>query len=344
MTERKAAFTLAETLITLTILGVIAAITIPGVVRRQIEAANRTKIKKAMKVYDFVMNNMTVENGIKDNTALKNFAGDENNNCAGSSSYFKIAEGSGCRFKTSDGVWWDISDINRVIIALKEEDLNKTTADSDTNRAFYLLSWFDDNGTLRIDDLAAATGGDKDIIAKVYDFISAKTKTSNEKISQENPESELAKKCKSGELTCTKKTLEVTEISHFGNDDEDWGELCIWTKEDGQTCPYTSTAQAGDLYFTEPVSFDAYESYLDSDSSDCENWCKDYDYYNAAKRYCEDKGGRLPTVAELQAGGYTNGFVWASEEYNSYSVLALNNGRVWGEGKFGVDSVVCVGK
>ena len=39
-------FTLAETLIVLVILGVIASITIPAVVRNQIEAQNRTKIKK----------------------------------------------------------------------------------------------------------------------------------------------------------------------------------------------------------------------------------------------------------------------------------------------------------
>ena len=114
--RNKKAFTLAETLITLTILGVVAAITIPGLVRRQIEAANRTKIKKAMSVYDTAINKMVIENGIKDNAALVSTAGNADNNCAGSSPYFKISQGSGCEFKTSDGLWWNISDIENPII------------------------------------------------------------------------------------------------------------------------------------------------------------------------------------------------------------------------------------
>ena len=43
---KRAAFTLAETLIVLVILGIVASITIPAIVRRQMEAQNRAKIKK----------------------------------------------------------------------------------------------------------------------------------------------------------------------------------------------------------------------------------------------------------------------------------------------------------
>ena len=46
--SNKKAFTLAEVLITLTILGVVAAITIPSLVNRQGEVAARTKLKKAI--------------------------------------------------------------------------------------------------------------------------------------------------------------------------------------------------------------------------------------------------------------------------------------------------------
>ena len=44
--HKRAAFTLAETMIVLVVLGVVASITIPAVVRNQIDAQNRTKLKK----------------------------------------------------------------------------------------------------------------------------------------------------------------------------------------------------------------------------------------------------------------------------------------------------------
>ena len=46
--QEKKAFTLAETLITLTILGVVAAITVPSLINKQSESVDRTKLKKAM--------------------------------------------------------------------------------------------------------------------------------------------------------------------------------------------------------------------------------------------------------------------------------------------------------
>ncbi|MBQ7450448.1 prepilin-type N-terminal cleavage/methylation domain-containing protein, partial [bacterium] len=58
MKRFKYGFTLAETLITLSILGIVAAITIPSLVGRQIESQNRTKLKKAMTMYEKAINNM----------------------------------------------------------------------------------------------------------------------------------------------------------------------------------------------------------------------------------------------------------------------------------------------
>ena len=57
---KKEGFTLAETLITLTILGVVAAITVPMLINKQTEAANRTKLKKAMAVYEKALNQMII--------------------------------------------------------------------------------------------------------------------------------------------------------------------------------------------------------------------------------------------------------------------------------------------
>ena len=81
---RKSAFTLVEFLVVLVILGIVAALTIPVVIRRQIESANRTKIKKVMKVYDMLLNKMALENDLKSTKALKDWA-----NCINTSNYFK---------------------------------------------------------------------------------------------------------------------------------------------------------------------------------------------------------------------------------------------------------------
>ena len=62
--RKKNAFTLAETLIVLAILGVVAAITVPTLVKKQSEAANRTKIKKAMRTYDAAIQQMVRVNDI----------------------------------------------------------------------------------------------------------------------------------------------------------------------------------------------------------------------------------------------------------------------------------------
>ena len=46
MNKSKIAFTLAETMIVLVILGVVAAITIPALVNRHMEAERKTKYRK----------------------------------------------------------------------------------------------------------------------------------------------------------------------------------------------------------------------------------------------------------------------------------------------------------
>ena len=175
--QNKKAFTLAEIIVVIVILGLTAMIVLPPLVRKQIENAKRVKLKRIMEVYDYVLNKITVENGIIWDKALNDFASE--NDCENFQKYFKIVEGSGCRFKTADGVWWDISDIQNVIVGFNEDDLTHKMAKSDSNRAFYLLSWFDQNGSLRVDDLAAALGMDKDAITRLFDYINSKTTSSN---------------------------------------------------------------------------------------------------------------------------------------------------------------------
>ena len=186
--DSKAAFTLAETLITLTILGVIAAITVPMLINKQIEAANRTKVKKAMAVYEKAFNQMIIDYDIKSSSALANeFPVDYD--CTKFAKYFKITEGSGCRFKTSDGVWWDISSISKPIIIL---DKNYKDADWSDLRDGYAETWEEENGKmayvfgmtstidnkgiLRINDKAFVDSelnqpNDQKCLAKLYSFI-----------------------------------------------------------------------------------------------------------------------------------------------------------------------------
>ena len=71
----KKGFTLAETLIVLAILGVVAAITVPTLVKRQSDAANRTKIKKAMRTYDAAIQQMVRVNDISSMQLLTDFGG-----------------------------------------------------------------------------------------------------------------------------------------------------------------------------------------------------------------------------------------------------------------------------
>ena len=169
------AFTLAEAMIVLVILGVIASITIPAVVRRQMEAQNRTRIRKAMTVYDTAINKMVVENGIKSNEALIQFG--NNNECANTKPYFKVSQEdeNNCIFRSSDGVWWNIEDITHPIVSFDFDDLNK--ADEENNKAFKLVGYLDDNGILRVGDLGTASDDNKTVLTKLYNYVNNKKTT-----------------------------------------------------------------------------------------------------------------------------------------------------------------------
>ena len=172
---KRAAFTLAETMIVLIILGIVAAITVPALVRNQMDAQNRTRLRKAMTVYDMAVNKIVVENGLKSDEAVYQIApiGD----CHFTSQYFKVAENvvengnqNLCKFRTNDGVWWDISDILKPVIGLRADDLNNPNSDT----RFQLVSHFDPNGALRVDDLAyelKINSNDLKSLQKIYAFI-----------------------------------------------------------------------------------------------------------------------------------------------------------------------------
>ena len=157
----KKAFTLAEILAVLIILGVVATLTIPSALHRTSERANKTKIRKAMAVYETAVEKMIVENNIPRNEAsLTAFVLGQNNDCAPAREYFKMnsleTPGNNCRFRASDGLWWDVTDITNTLISFKNDaehqDLSWVTASGDEYKAFKFVTRFDKNAIIRIND------------------------------------------------------------------------------------------------------------------------------------------------------------------------------------------------
>jgi len=83
-------FTLAETLITVVILGIVAVIVVPNLINRQVENANRTKVKKAMAAYEKAINYIIIENDIRTTEGISQFAQDDD--CESARGYFKVIQ------------------------------------------------------------------------------------------------------------------------------------------------------------------------------------------------------------------------------------------------------------
>ena len=113
------AFTLAEVLITLSILGVVAAITVPALISYQSDKAARTRIKKAIANYEKMMGIYLVENNLS--STPTDFT------CENLGTYFKIVKSNvnndACSFTTSDGVLWQFTNgTGQVTVASSEND------------------------------------------------------------------------------------------------------------------------------------------------------------------------------------------------------------------------------
>lgn len=176
---KKSAFTLAETMIVLVVLGIIAALTMPSLINRQMKSQKRTKLHKAMSVYDLAMTKMVVENQIKSDQALSEWAGED---CSNSAAYFKIteklSEDTSCVFRAPDGLYWNISDIENPIVSFDKDNIKNGVLVTDTTdeTTFGLSSQFDDNGSFRVSDIAVATDAAEKIkLKKVYDYLNKKT-------------------------------------------------------------------------------------------------------------------------------------------------------------------------
>ena len=176
---RRSAFTLQETLIALTILGVVAVITIPALIQKYIEATRRVKVKKAMAAYEKAVNHMVIDNNISG--SIKSWAS-EVANCGNTNKYFKIISGGDCRFQTSDKVWWDITDIEHPVIAFNEEDLDTVGAEG----RFVLLTKNEDS-ILRINDpnTKSLTTDEQKALEDLYAFVNGEKKSENAIIAED---------------------------------------------------------------------------------------------------------------------------------------------------------------
>lgn len=154
---KSSAFTVAETMIVLVILGTLFTVIIPSTLNHHRENINRVKIKKSMAFYEVVFKKLVVDNAIMTDSGFdRKFS--TSDNCEKIKKQFKIIEtysGGGiafgenknCIFRSAEDVWWNINDFKKPIVAVKLEDLIGKTANS------YQFSGHIDNGVLRINDV-----------------------------------------------------------------------------------------------------------------------------------------------------------------------------------------------
>ena len=150
------AFTLAEVLATVVILGVIAAITIPSTLHRVTERQNKTRVRKAMTTYQTLVEKMIIENNIGRSTEALNQWANNDGNCTNARRYLKGSR-DGCIFRSADGLWYNITNISETIIGFDNHGQptnvqNNNIALGDENKAFALVTSFDQNGSIRVQD------------------------------------------------------------------------------------------------------------------------------------------------------------------------------------------------
>ena len=297
----KRALTLAETLIAIIILGIVAVMTIPYLIQKYLEVTNRTKVKKAMAVYEKAVNKMVIENNIAG--SIKSWA-DEVANCGRTNSYFKVISGGNCRFQTADKIWWDITDIEHPVIAFNEEDLDNKNA----KYRFVLLAK-SDGVILRVNDpnIDPLTEKEQEALEELYAFINNEKENSSVDSGADTGQgdtprcslkegSETEYKCTGSELTWKQRTIGEGDGITLSKDDYSF---CSWDPTKNTCTATDSVASEGPLFVSEVT--------LTQDDLDksCEDsrWsnCYKNDYWNAYRKKCLENGARLATAAELRA-------------------------------------------
>ena len=248
--KHKNGFTLSETLIVVIVLGIIATLTIPALVNKNKESVAKTKVRKAMAAYESALNKMIIENDLKSDDTLAAWAGDAENNCANSTNYFKKVQGDGCIFKTSDGIWWDISNIERPVISFKEiNTANATQITTNANNAndktaFVLVGRFGTDGSLRVDDLAYETANDtansKAQVEKLYSLLGLKTTNAGSVETISCDDDDIVCKYKRGDTLPTCTGIEKKSCVIYEDEELHMGEMAyvVYNKNGKEVCIY----------------------------------------------------------------------------------------------------------
>ena len=366
-------FTLAETMIVIVVLGVIATLTIPALVNKQRESVARTKVKKAMSAYESALNKMIIENDLKSHETLTAWAGNAENNCANSTNYFKKVQGDGCIFKTSDGIWWNISDIERPLIAFNQDNLTTEKANAENDySAFVLVGRFGTDGSLRVDDLAYETNHDEDNskaqVEKLYTLLGLKRSSAGG--GNQSPFAAC-----NGADTCVvtyncpttdepNKTCTMNYQKFVNEDNYSYGyDYCAPNDFDIENwiCGENDDKwQDGHFEVEKGEFWIAIEGYIDNYDIEAQNLegstctsCS-VDYYNAAKRHCELSGGRIAKRSELmllwdKGKLPSSGWYWywasgANDPFNAYGVDTDGDTIVYGHEDERGGQVICIGK
>ena len=174
------AFNQSETSILLITLCILGIIIVPPMIRQQSENANRTKLKKIFITYDNFIQELVLENEIRSYETFRSYADEiKENNCSSMSEYFEIKEQENCAFKTIDGVWWDLSDIEYPMVAFRKKYLDEQTALSKKNYAFIGVVTFDvKSGSFQLNNPHYINDADNDSklkIKKINRFIYSKS-------------------------------------------------------------------------------------------------------------------------------------------------------------------------
>ena len=170
------AFTVAETMIVLVIMGTLFTIIIPSTLNHHRENINRVKIKKSMAFYEVVFKKLVVDNAIMTDSGFSKKLQPSSDKCGKIKKQFKIIEtdtGNSCIFRSAEDVWWNITDFKSPLVAIKKENLS---SDND-NR--YQFSGHIINGVLRINDMGylsskPAFSSEKNAVQKTYNYINKK--------------------------------------------------------------------------------------------------------------------------------------------------------------------------
>ena len=120
MKNFKKGFTIAEVIVTLVLIGIVAAISIPSIYINHQKRVDRTRIKNAIVTFDSLIREVDISLGRASTTTnIKNKL--TNNNCENLPNYMTIVYNKGCIVSTPDGTWWDFTNGN-----IKGETVNAT--------------------------------------------------------------------------------------------------------------------------------------------------------------------------------------------------------------------------